>query len=283
MNAYERGVILSNPIKLLGGGVSVDSPRISPEDIRYSLLFFDKIAWPVNRYIHFGPDADAQFLIGEGIMIRPDPTPPGPISFSGLDGARIVRRMFLESIRILETENPGCWSYGFGKNFTDINLGECKSRSILVDLISTIPIPDGDVPLQDILRFKSQRYDELLRFRIALDRMYDDIIASSDAISKFKSCATELKVAVDDLSRVCREESGFHINLNMKIKFEVGLNAITNGLAGYFIGNGIGQGELGAILGAFSNIVKFESEPSIGVVDPRNSPYCYINSINKGI
>src|SRR5574341_700437 len=47
-----------------------------------------------------------------------------------------------------------------------------------IELFRALPVPSQDVPIAEILEFKRKRWDELLRFRHAMDGLYDKAINS---------------------------------------------------------------------------------------------------------
>jgi hypothetical protein len=65
--ANERGLVISCPIEISGSGMTVKSTALDPQELRFSLLFWDKLDFPTNNFVGMGVDAEAQFLQSEGL------------------------------------------------------------------------------------------------------------------------------------------------------------------------------------------------------------------------
>jgi hypothetical protein len=61
----QRGLVVSSPLVIQGGRIFVGSSNLDPQELRFSLLFWDRLAWPASRNIHFGSGPDEQFLESE--------------------------------------------------------------------------------------------------------------------------------------------------------------------------------------------------------------------------
>jgi hypothetical protein len=68
----QRGLIISNPIKLdLKNNFFHGQGGLDPSELRFSLLYWDKLARPDSNILRFGGGDDEDFLISAGILTRP--------------------------------------------------------------------------------------------------------------------------------------------------------------------------------------------------------------------
>jgi len=73
-------------------------------------------------------------------------------------GEKAVELHLAAFYRKLDQSEPGVWSLGTGKNSISFPEREMEEgRGVLVRLYEAIPVPDKDVPLQDILEFRTKR------------------------------------------------------------------------------------------------------------------------------
>ncbi len=69
-----RGLIVSPPIEIEGTKLFVKSSNLDPQELRFALLFWDKLVWPSSRALHFVSGPDEQFLESAEILERPEYT-----------------------------------------------------------------------------------------------------------------------------------------------------------------------------------------------------------------
>jgi hypothetical protein len=192
----KRGLVVSSPVEIDGDSIFVKSSNLDTQDLRFSLLFWDKLAWPSSRAIHFASNPDEVFLERAGVLIRPEYT----ISGDGAQGIALGQaRAFVD----LDRQEPGVWSLSRGENSLLV-----KERIIedgngaFVELHRAIPVPDKDVPLNEILEFRRKRYDELQCLREELDTFVAAIDRSDDKAGESEkhgrsvdaACANAIKV-----------------------------------------------------------------------------------------
>ena len=81
----------------------------------------------------------------------------------------------------MDEREPGVWSLATGERsivFADRDLE--TGRGALVRLHKAIPVPDKDVPLQDVLEFRERRRSELLALRYHLEQIYQRVLSAGD-------------------------------------------------------------------------------------------------------
>ena len=191
-----RGLVISCPIEIEGTSLHLKSPNLDAQELRFALLFWDRLVWPISSVLHVGGDLNAEFLEGEGILSRLRYGIEGDVA-QGM--AQVQIRAFLER----ERAEPGLWALAQGENSFLLKEGFVEGGAgASVELHHAIPIPKHDVPLAEILEFKQRRRDELVRLRSHLEAFVSEIQESPDraaALDKFvgeidKDCADLLKV-----------------------------------------------------------------------------------------
>src|SRR5574341_580100 len=118
-----------------------------------------------------------------------------------------------------------------------------------IELFRALPVPSQDVPIAEILEFKRKRWDELLRFRHAMDGLYDKAINSQDVPGAIEYAVDEIGMSLRDIYKAMNEP--FPKRFLATVKTELTLNDVaTRTLAGGCIGSQFGLPLLGAIAGA---------------------------------
>lgn len=227
----ERGLVVSPPIEISGTHTLVKSSNLDPQEMRANLLFWDKLDFPKQRLIHFGLSPDAQFLVDSKILQQTQ------VNVSGGEIGAALRSAHVEAFRILDEKEPGSWSVASGEksiSFLDEELE--AGRGVLVRLHRAIPVPDKDVPLQDILEFRAKRRPELLALRHHLESIYQRILAAGDGELAMNSEVEALQAAIADHIRVSKQ-TGFkfrslsiNASLNLYRGATIAAGAFTMGL-----------------------------------------------------
>lgn len=221
-----HGLIISNPMKIdivnhsLSGKGGLD-----PSELRFSLLYWDKLVYPSNNFISFGGGDDEEFLISAGVLHKPIYT------YSGGDGVSIVFDTYMRAFSDLESREPGVWSLSQGEKSLFVNNSAANlidESGISLELIRSIPVPAADVPLNEILEFKEKRKDELMIFRAHIDRLVLEIQNSPSRTDAFNRIAQEVDAACADLLKVGHEwQWPVHFS-NFKATFNLDLDKFLN-------------------------------------------------------
>jgi hypothetical protein len=204
LSAGERGLIVSNDFRLVPGGIEVTNREISPQDLRMSLLFWDKLDWPTNNVLAF-EDPDVQILLDEKVLTR-SRVHVRRISADDDFGSFMVTSQ-LDVFKSRELEAPGQWAMAHGPNsptLLDTHLAS-TDRALWVELVRAIPVPDANVPYEDVLEFRSRRRDELHELRYALDGIYQGIKAAPDRPLAEQTAFVRIERAAEALRRLTGE------------------------------------------------------------------------------
>ncbi len=253
--ANQRGLVISCPITLKAVSIYIKSGALDPQELRFALLFWDKLDFPFNPIFPIGLEGDAQFLASEGILRRTNVQDPGSGDMAGdaqfLASTVTLRRItvgpgvvdmrpqaitqaHVDAYRFLDKQEPGVWSLGTGENaisFPDDDIED--GRGALIRLYQAIPVPDKDVPFQDILEFRSKRSAELLALRHHLEAIYQRIVAAGDGALALNTEIGALEQAIADHIKASKESKmsfrnmSFDASLNVPVGVVAGLTALT--------------------------------------------------------
>jgi hypothetical protein len=194
-----RGLIVSPPIEVEGTHLLAKSSNLDPQELRFALLFWDKLVWPSSRAIHFASGPDELFLESAKILERPEYT------FNGDVAQGIVKGQY-QAFKEREQAEPGVWALSHGENSFLWKDGLAdQDTGALVELHRAIPIPTTDVPLAEILEFRSRRNDELIILRRHLESFVSEIESSTDKAVALEKRIAEIDQACADLLTVGKE------------------------------------------------------------------------------
>lgn len=133
------------------------------------------------------------------ILTRPEYT------FYG-DVAQGIAKTQVKAFVDLETREPGLWSLAQGENSLLLRDQMLEPNAgALLELQRAIPIPDKDVPLNEVLEFKERRRDELHRLRTELDGFVAEINQAEDKEAELQKHIATIDAACADTLRVSRE------------------------------------------------------------------------------
>lgn len=248
-----RGIVITPRFTVSGTSLQFSGViGIAADDLRFYLLYWDKIDYPKNNIIHVTSSLDEQFLVEAEVMSRTNIA----INVSGRLETLYVSAQ-LEALRQLNTREPGQWSLAQTSNAFYLPPSEStETRSIEFELFSVLPVPTKNIALDDILRFKEKRHDELLRLRIAMDELYLNVDSSNDIPRAKNAAILKLEETLKDLNRVANESWTTRLVPNMKVEFslsDIVSHVATGELVGQKFGVALG---VGAAIGAASAFVK---------------------------
>lgn len=200
----KRGLIVSNPISIdIGANSFAARGGLDPNELRFSLLYWDKLVHPRSNFIIFGGDSnDEEFLVSAGVLTQPVYQHRGGNVFS------IVLDTYLNAFFELEAREPGVWSLSQGDKSLFINNSAANlidDSGLVLELFRAIPVPNGDVPLAEILEFKERRKNELMILRSHIDLLVSEIQNSPARTDDFNRIAKEVDTACADLLKVGHE------------------------------------------------------------------------------
>lgn len=205
-----------NPIRIHADGDTISfSTHLDRQELRASLLFWDKLDYPTQRMVGMDDEPDVSFLRSTGVMQR-----TASDAMYGSIG-QVMRRAFLETFEKLDREEPGRWSLAVGERSLSFESSQLiPERGALVKLYGAVPVPNEDVSLVDLLDFKEKRRPELLALRHHLEQVYQRVVSAGDGPLAWNTEIGALEGSIADHLKVAKES---------KIKFRLAdLNASLN-------------------------------------------------------
>ena len=292
----ERGIILSSPISVVPySNIGEDiqryqyqqSARPDDDELIRSLLLWDYIQLPEEEAQFYRYDKRVDELLKEGIA-RPFgkqvANPYGEAAGSTdlihfpKDNVEAMTKRRLRMFEALNQASPGCWAMARGPQSPlipakDLNTGQ----GLRITLQNILPIPSGDVRINEILEFREKRRPELIELRTHL----------SDLMTKLSSDSIDAMSKNDILQKFASDIDGYKKSLSeSKFKsFLIDLIASSNTAAGVIaVGGALIAGSAfisvaGAGIGA---AVTFEAFSALKKSKTKD-PYEYVARYHKEI
>lgn len=275
LKSGERGLVLSSGIR--GSGKSVElRVGLDPEELRSSLLLWDRLDWPEHSIIKSPLDKESQFLISEGIMQR---------TMFGETG-NWFRKSQLETLhekafKLAQEAEPGRWAMASGSETGESAPG--SAEGILIGLHNAIAIPARDVPLEEVLEFKMKRSAELFALREHLSDLYQQILLAPDRAEAWVTAREKLERAVADQVKSATE-TNWAKKVLKTLSATLAIDPISTGMAATAVGGALAVGApittvLGGGLGAIS--IKFIS--TMKASEKSIDPLKYVFSMHKNL
>lgn len=237
-----RGIVISHPFTVDASG-TVNVELIPPAgELRKYLLYWDKIDFAEISFMSFWSGQDIEFLIREGVATRTKAPSRGVISGNINVGEELLRAQ-QELFTMRDREQRGLWS--IVQISTNPHFPKSDERATIeFELWNMLPVPKNDVPLADILEFKSKRQDELIALRAHLDDMYQSIISAADVPRARNTHMMKLELALRDIDRTLAE---------------AGIGRALTSLRGFIADNAIEIGAFG--ISVYGLAKEFDVEP----------------------
>ncbi|KAF1072686.1 MAG: hypothetical protein GAK45_00121 [Pseudomonas citronellolis] len=260
----DRGIIVP-PVELSSHGplgISFDRGLLTPENLRYFFLYWDKIAVVSNTLIRFGLTGEAERLASAGVITEEveEVVIFGEVSIT----QRLISELQTKAAQRLIKKNPGQWS--FHQTGDKLIIPPEMSIDLVtaeISLYQCLPVPPNNISLDQISDFKYRRQDELLALRDSLDRLYLDVSKSGDVPRARIVAIGQLEKALIDINRVCSESWTSTLFANRRVSIDLNLgaikDAITTGAASASVFNIPTGIALGAIFG-LAGCLKFEAD-----------------------
>ena len=279
-----RGLIISPPITIKDNKeiLNFESFFFDPQDLRFSLFFWDRLSWPkpeIDTMPH-PIGQEAHFLYSAGILERP--------IYNNLGcGAKAKIRGYASTLENYEIKDPGMWALGNGTNSvtTDSEYFE-QNKGAAIELLRCVPIPRNDVPLNDILEFRHKRRDELLLFRQHIESLAAEVSGANDSADAFLKAKAQLDSSCKNLIITTKEwqlpvyisdyEASFNVDITKAISSftQTSRNLSTLGLDETSV-------LLGSLAAGLQSQISLKGKPRFRPFKKSRSPYGYAYSISK--
>jgi hypothetical protein len=257
----QRGVIASPAIISIHGNGFTMERSISPEEVRYYALYWDKIVIPGSNLVYVSiPEEDV--LIETGVIDRPR------VGFSGTWGGADVGNSFAlaqsaVAKKLIEEDTSTDWViHQIGTNLNLPSEFLEKRNTLRLDLINLLPVPSGDVPIVDVLEFKQRRADELNNLHLKLERAYLEALKSPDQGLAAKLAIRELDEAIQNMQTVTSEKwrhtPKFDFSLELNLDGSRLMQGVAAGAVLDFFTNGFAI-PLGSIIGGVASVFNLKA------------------------
>jgi len=259
------------------------SQGLNTIDINYYSLYWDKLVIPSTSFIYYAVPNE-KVLIDCGFLTRPKVNLVGPLSADTLPIQESLTQT--KTVDMLRSQYRNIdWSLHFLNNALFPSSQSIKKECIRMELAQLLPVPDSNVPIEDILDFKHRRSDELRALHSYCDELYDEILKSGDLdFTKMKSLE-RLKSCLEDLDKLNKQGWRSPIKFNMSFAPEFDLSqlgsASITGLAAIQSPHPMATLTAGAILNVLGGFIKVK--PALqSMRTGKGSPHMvYISSAHK--
>lgn len=273
-----RGIVITSPMEIEGQSLTSRGFNLHPEELRFALLYWDKLAWPSQNLIGGDYTDDEVQLIKNGVIERPHFDINGDVAEGMLNGCLRIFKKNSES-------SPGLWSLSEGEKslLTAVDRNNFDAvGGLSVRLVRSIPIPSVDMSVEQILTFKEKRRDELWALRSCLENTTQDInfMGSPDEYLTYQ--INKMRDACSNLLRVSSEwQSPFYLSdvgLSMGDTF-AGLGAA--GLTFNKVLEGTGNITGAMLSGALAGAVSISVTPRLRWIKKNLGPYKYVYKMHR--
>lgn len=168
-------------------------------------MYWDKVVIPTTNLIHLAVPQEEE-LLTTGVVTRPR------VPFSGTFNGELMARAQLSAQTavakdLIKNDRTVDWAlHQIGTEIIVPDNESIEKQLIHVDLVNSLPVPNGDVPFPDILEFKERRKDELTQLHNAIDDLYLEILSSPDPNLKSKKAISQFKESIETLDKVTKEK-----------------------------------------------------------------------------
>ena len=199
----DRGIVVDpSKYQVTQDGFSVSS-GLNADELRYFILYWDKLAIPVNNFMRVGVDSE-DFLISEGVLERPETRFSG--IFNGPDMAIAAIESHAKVVAEKLNDKRTDWViHQFSESLIVPESVKSSQQILRIDLFSTLPVPSEAVAMADLLEFKSRRLDEFKALHECIDDMYEQILLSPDQSLSTKKTISRLSSAIADIEKAQKE------------------------------------------------------------------------------
>ncbi len=276
-----QSIVISCPMIIDHECMTVKS-NLDPVELRRSVLFFDHLLWPKNNlYYANGSKAEVAFLEAEGLLSRPMME-----AYVG-EIAEVTAALHVQCFHDADRREPGRWCLSQGETSFLLRTGAFEEgRGTLLELYRAIPIPEGNVPLEEILRFKLRRKDEIDDLKSELGRLYTSIKnAKEDRQFELMRTIDEVDSRCANIMRVAAEEKFSFRLSNFEFEYPRSISDIkeivVNAAAGATFASSWGMPKVGALVGGAASLIRLKKGNAYRYASAADQPYRLLSSMER--
>lgn len=168
-----RGIIVTPQVVVSAPNTVVLGGTTDPNLVRFWCLFWDELAYPQTFFFATDLGPELSYLESQGVFKR------HRVEIPSGDGLQIMIHARAKTFEELERASPGSWAAASGVGAwegPELELG----RGLRVELANALPVPDKDVPLDEVLKFREHRKDECEALMAYIDECYLSVTASPE-------------------------------------------------------------------------------------------------------
>jgi Family of unknown function (DUF6236) len=211
-------------------------------------------------------------------------------TFDGGDAAGMAMT-HIAAFKHFDQKEPGKWALAQGENSLLLRNGDLEvDKGAFIELYRAIPVPDRDVPLNDVLEFKQKRGDELLLLRNEIDNIFSELNCANNGAADLANHVARIDAACSDAVRVSKEWQ-FPVRLsNLKASFDWRpIATLRDAIVAYMAANALSlpattsilAGLVGAASGSASAIKIASDDFGWRGLRPRQGPYRYVSQFHN--
>lgn len=257
----KKGIIAA-PARVSGNGSEFRTERgLTQEDLRYFLLYWDKVVIPTNNIIHLSVPEENE-LLSTGIVTRPGVPFSGAFNGELMAKAQLIAQTTIAK-SLIENDRDVDWVlHQIGEEIILPDKESVEKQLIRIDLVNCLPVPSGDVHIPDILEFKERRKDELEYLHKSIDDLYIEVLSSPDPSLKSKQAVSEFQKSIAMIDQVSKENwkrcSKFDFSAELNLNGKDVSEGIAAGVVFDFFTN-LYTVPIGTIVGAVASMVKVKA------------------------
>lgn len=269
LHPRERGLLMERPL--------------SSEELRYYLLYWDRVVIPGNNLVYIGVPEE-QDALEAGAIERPR------VAFSGqFQGDQVAYAVLacqaLVAEELVKDESIDWVIHQFGPHCLLPNDYAEERNTLRVDLLEALPVPAGEVPLPEVLEFKETRKDELDALHEELDQLYQEALQAPDTDLQSRKTVSDLRQRIKDLDAVTHEKFRGIKRFDLSAELNLSGKDIVTGASGGSIIDFFATGytvPLGAVIGAVASTIRIRSKATNSFEAAKeNSKLAYLASAEE--
>jgi len=278
-----RGVIaVPGIIKPLRDGFLLER-SISKEEMRYYLLYWDKVVIPGNNLVYIGVPEEKELISCEAIS-RPMVQFQGSFRGEQVAGALLACQSIVAE-KLVRDKTVDWVLHQIGDSLALPKDFATQQDIIRVALANALPVPDGEVPIHEILEFKHRRKDELIELHNSIDELYFEILNSPDEGLATKKVLSRFKSSIQNLDKTSHEKFKKTRKYDLSADLNItGKDIIRGASAGALVGffSNVFTIPIFTILGAVMAMIKITAKASFTFQPAKeNTKLAYISNTSK--
>ncbi|MBH2534002.1 hypothetical protein I5Q27_00860 [Serratia marcescens] len=208
----KKGLVVTDHVRLQDGKFTDSGKFFSDNDLRYCLLFWDRIDFPLLGIYRQYVSDDFLYLCEIGIGSRGVLTDHRSADLSYLKEFRNKTSKH----QIVAAQKVICDAFNKVDKNTEWSIGQfyedsephdiVKDRNVIeFKLLDALRYPTREVPLDEILIFKERRHSELMSLQEIIDNAVGRIVTAEETMKAFSREAESLKSRLDNYNRILNE------------------------------------------------------------------------------